>query len=195
MKHEQQQSNHDGSITYLLGEINAGKNEVRQQLFSHIYEELRLIAQSRIRSERKTPADGEVSDLVNDAYLRLREKSFRNRKHLFACYALVMRNILTDRNRRNMSLRRGGRLPHFSIEDSSIPDLSSNTTINHLEEIELFDKLKSTNSEAAEVFELRLFGGIALRDISEILGQTENDTRRLWNEALSLMKEWSDDTV
>ena len=68
-------------------------------------------------------------------------------------------------------------------------------SFNRLENTELFDKLRGMNTHASEVFELRLFGGLVLRDIAVILGRTEYDTRSLWNEALSLMKEWSDESV
>ncbi len=64
----------------------------------------------------------QATALVNEAYMRLvdyKGMQWQNRAHFFAVSAQLMRRILVDHARRH-NLKRGGHVPHVSLEDTAI---------------------------------------------------------------------------
>ncbi len=189
------QHNDEGTVTRLLREVQDGDVGANERLFQRIYEELRLIASSRISGEGRTPADGEATDLIHEAYARLAGQQFNDRKHLFMTYARVMRNILVDRARRNNARKRGGGRARVPLEPSGAQAPVADHHTDLIENAELFQLLRARQPDAADVFELRFFGGLAYRDIAAILGRSEHQVRSLWNESLAQIRRWSDETA
>ena len=183
-----------GSITNLLAEIRDGRGGADMELFRRVYDELRVIASSKIASEQRAPADGEATDLVNDAYLRLRGVEFQNRKHLFLTYAGVMRNILIDRARRKRSLKRGGNARQLPLDDQRIRDIADTYRPDAIEGAELLKLLRTESPVDADIFELRFFGGLSIRDVAAILGVSERAVRTGWSRSLERFRGWSDDS-
>ena len=64
----------------------------------------------------------QTSALVNEAYMRLvdyKRMQWQNRAHFFAVSAQLMRRILVDHARRR-NLKRGGGVPHVSLDDAAV---------------------------------------------------------------------------
>ena len=64
----------------------------------------------------------QTTALVNEAYMRLvdyKRMQWQNRAHFFAVSAQVMRRILVDHARRH-NLKRGGGVPHVSLDEAAI---------------------------------------------------------------------------
>lgn len=183
-----------GSITNLLGEVREGRQGADIELFRRVYDELRVIAASKIAGEQRAPADGEATDLANEAYLRLRGVEFENRRHLFLTYAGVMRNILIDRARRKRSLKRGGNARQLPLDDQMVRGIADTYRPDAIEGAELLQMLRAQSPSDADVFELRFFGGLSFRDVAAILGVTEHAVRAAWSRSLERFKRWSDDS-
>lgn len=188
------QSGEPGSITNLLAEVREGRQGADIELFRKVYDELRAIAASRIASEQRAPADGEATDLVNDAYLRLRGVDFENRKHLFLTYAGVMRHVLIDRARRKRSLKRGGNAKQLPLDDNRVRDMADAYRPDAIEGAELLQMLRADAPVDADIFELRFFGGLSFREIAAILGLTEHAVRTGWSRCLDRFRRWSEDS-
>lgn len=183
-----------GSITNLLGEVREGRQGADIELFRRVYDELRVIAASKIAGEQRAPADGEATDLANETYIRLRGVDFENRKHLFLTYAGVMRNILIDRARRKKSLKRGGNALHLPLDDQLVRGIAESYRPDAIEGAELLQLLRARSPADADIFELRFFGGLSIRDVAAILGVTEHAVRAGWSRSLERFKRWSDDS-
>ena len=82
------------------GVQDAADDRGQAELYAAIYQELRLIASSRLRHHKRgTMLD--TTALVHEAYLKLAGNdgsidNFNSRQHFFATAALAMRQILTD---------------------------------------------------------------------------------------------------
>src|SRR5690606_14750282 len=87
-----------------------GGGESAEALFPLVYEELRGLAERRLRAER---ADHTLQPtaLVHEAWLRLRadrDQRFDDRSRFLRAAASAMRRILIDHARRKMADKRGG---------------------------------------------------------------------------------------
>src|SRR6202041_1025382 len=110
-----------GEVSGLLRAWGDGDRDALDRLTPVVYDELRRLARSYMRRER--PGHSlQATALVNEAYMRLvdyKGMQWQNRAHFFAVSAQLMRRILVEHARRH-NLKRGGNIPHVSLEDVAI---------------------------------------------------------------------------
>ena len=150
-------------ITDLLHAWNMGDAEALNQLIPLADRELKNIARSYMARERANHLLA-PTDLIDEAWLKLfreeAEVDWKNRKHFYALLALRMRQVLYDhaRRRRNAELVRltGASIPPDRFDEI----IKVNQTL---------DDLAKINKRAAEIVELRYFGGYTVEDVAKIL--------------------------
>lgn len=147
---------------------------------SSIYEQLHQCAQKALANER--PGHSlQPTLLVNDAYMRLLEQrnvDLADRSQVMAAGATIIRRLLVDYARARKAQRRGGvdgrGVPlHVSVADSA----------NDLDVVELNDALEALakqNVRAAQVVELRFFGGLSGEEIAQQLGISLRTVNNDW---------------
>lgn len=179
-----------GSITRVLREIRDGHFGSRHKLFQRVYAELKLIATAQMHQERRAPqlmAAGS-SDLVHEAYLRLGDKQFANRRHLFFVYARAMRQILIERARRKRH-----KLGSLDAECAilRVRTNASSRSFDALDVNELLCQLRKTAPHEYDVVLLRFYGGLHERAIAEVLGVDARTVRRYWVNARTRLAAWA----
>src|SRR5499427_5656025 len=95
-------------VTALLREWAAGDRAALERLMPIVYGELRRLAASQLRAERREHTL-QPTALVHEAYLRLvgqRSVSWANRAHFFAIAAEMMRRVLVDHARKRLAAKR-----------------------------------------------------------------------------------------
>lgn len=148
-----------------------------------IYEQLHRVAQAALKAERAGHSM-QPTLLVNDAYLRLQQQ--RNldpadRSILLAAGANIIRRLLVDFARQRQRQKRGGEngrgLPlNISVAESS----------KTLDVLELNDALELLGQElprAAEIVELKFFGGLTGQEIAEQLNVSLKTVNNDWKYA------------
>src|ERR1700674_1013051 len=99
-------------VTLLLAEWAKGDQRALADLTPLVYRELRQLAASYLRKERRDHTL-QPTALVHEAYLRLvdRQKnpSLQDRSQFFGVAAHLMRQILVDHARRRQAGKRAGR--------------------------------------------------------------------------------------
>jgi RNA polymerase sigma factor (TIGR02999 family) len=127
--------------------------------------------------------------LVNEAYLKLvsdRAERWASRSHFLAVVALAMRQILIDRARAHLRLKRGAGERPATLSDAAQPD---NMAAEQLLEInDALDALAAVEPRLARVVELRFFGGLAESEIAEALDVTVRTVQRDWVKARLLLR-------
>ena len=96
-----------GDVTRLLDAAAKGERRAVDDLLPIVYDELRRLAGSMMRSERPGHTL-QPTALVHEAFLRLlgsADIAWENRAHFFGAAALAMRRILIDRARHVKSTR------------------------------------------------------------------------------------------
>src|SRR5688572_21366158 len=100
-----------GEVTQLLRVLGSGQHDLPPPLIELIYDELRRITASRMKSERPEHTLTPTS-LVHEAYIRLGSdvtRHFQDRAHFFAVVAQAMRRVLVDYARTRSTLKRDAR--------------------------------------------------------------------------------------
>lgn len=157
----------------ILQDLARGTGEslsMREALFSHLYEELNQMARALMRRERSNHTLRPTA-LVHEVYARLVEEdqtSWESRAHFFGVAAQAMRQVLIHHARRRKAAKRGAGWNRVTlsedIQGGSSPEFEVFAIHDALE------KLGKLDERSGKVAELRLFAGLAHRDIAYLLG-------------------------
>jgi RNA polymerase sigma factor (TIGR02999 family) len=177
-----------GDITQLIQRVRGGDRAALDKLFEAVYPDLRRIAHGRLRRGFPDPDLGTTA-LVNECYLKLRDAErldADDRAHFLAYTSTAMRSIIVDIARGRASARRGGDIPHVTLDDDlGHGDAAAEEQIvrvhEALEEIAKFDE------RLVKLVEMRYFGGLNDLEIAEGLGITDRTVRRDWQKARMLL--------
>jgi len=164
------------AVTQLLGQMSSNDSGTRARLFDLLLGDLRVLASGLMKGER-IEHTLQATALVNEAYLRANGfDGAQNRSHLFGIATKAMRRILVDHARAREAGKRGGGLQRHPIDD--VIDRIADTTGPMPEVNEALDILATEMPEAAVAIELRYFGGLSNREVSEHQGVTERTIER-----------------
>jgi RNA polymerase sigma factor (TIGR02999 family) len=176
---------HTQDITQLLSDWSRGDRQALDALTPMVYEELRRLAARYMRRE----AGGhtlQATALVHEAYARLAhsEMPLKDRAHLLAFMAQLMRQILVDHARARQAAKRGGGLEQVTLDESVAVSVDSSDQVLELDallaELGQFDEMKS------RIVEMRFFGGLTNDEVAAALGISPTTLDR----ELRLAKAW-----
>ena len=173
-------------ITRLLIAWSDGDQQAHDELVPLIYDRLRRLASSFLRHERQDHTL-ETSSLVHEAYLRLVDQQrvrWRDRAHFFAIAGRMMRRILVDHSRRRASAKRGSEVEKIALAEAEDVPLDQAPDLLALDEA--LRALAKTNREAAQLVELRYFGGLTKEEAAEVMGISSATVIRRWR----LIRAW-----
>ena len=176
-------------LTVLLSRLPAGDAAARDALFAAAYAELRRLARSRLHDGgRNTVLD--TTALVHESYLRLvgsGELTFDDRRAFFGYASQVMRSVIVDGARSRLAQRRGGdaqRVPLSTDLAQSLQQHDEAVVQVH----EALQELQKADSRAAQMVEMRYFGGYSDKEIADTLDVTERTVQRDWDKARMLLR-------
>lgn len=180
-----------GEITQLLLKWQEGSTQAFEELIPVVYPHLRRIASAYVRESGQHGAL-QATALVHELYLRLvnqKKANWADHGHFYAFSAKVMRMILIDHARSNLSQKRGGKIEHVplneqlpwvEIGDESMLDL--NTAL---------DELKELDPEKVQLVELRYFLGCTAEETAEVM----NISVATVNRDLKFVRSWLFDRI
>jgi RNA polymerase sigma factor (TIGR02999 family) len=160
------------NLAQLLARSRQGDQAAIDQTIPIVYQELRRLAASYLRSQpyRHTL---QPTSLVHEAYLRLVDRShreFQDRAHFYRLAATVMRQILVDHARTKIAAKRGG--GQIRIEFNEALNYSDEKAVDVLVLNEALEALAAVDERRARVIELRYFGGLSVEETAEALGSS-----------------------
>jgi len=180
-------SHEPSDVTMLLNAWGAGKQEALDELMPLVYQELRKLARSYLRSERPEHTL-QPTALVNEAYLRLVDQKnvrWRNRRHFFGIAAQLMRRILVDHARKRQSEKRGGGEALIPFEDAKGAPAKARDLIALDDALTDFAAI---DSRSAKIVELRQFGGLSIDETAEVLSVSPATVKRDWTAAKAWLR-------
>jgi RNA polymerase sigma factor (TIGR02999 family) len=89
-----------------------------------------------------------------------------------------MRCILVDNARRKRTLKRGGALARRELDEAEL--LAPEPREDLLALDRALTLLSTTDPTAAELVQLRYFGGLSVADAAQMLGLSQRSAERLW---------------
>jgi RNA polymerase sigma factor (TIGR02999 family) len=163
-------------LTHLLARWANGDKRALEDLTPLVYKELRCLAASHLRRERKSHTL-QPTALVHEAYLRLVDQSnprWENRSHFYGIAARLMRQILVEHARRKHAVKRAAHtvsLEHaLTFHQERGRDLVA--LDNALTALEKLDPRK------CKAIELRYFGGLSMDEVAHALDVSPVTVRR-----------------
>jgi RNA polymerase sigma factor (TIGR02999 family) len=145
-----------------------------------VYKELHRLAGHYMKRERAGHSL-QTTALVNEAYTRLvdyKRMQWQDRAHFFAVSAQLMRRILVEHARRK-NLKRGGGLPHISLQEAGGVAAGRSTELVALDDA--LNALARHEPRKVQVVEMRFFGGLSVEETAEVLKVS----------AITVMRDWS----
>ena len=181
-------------VTQILSQIEHGDPAAVEQLLALVYSELRRLAAEKMAQERP----GQTLDatgLVHEAYLRLfadqgqgdgEPQRWDSRGHFFAAAAEAMRRILIENARRKKRVKHGGDRQRVDLLDQ---DLAIHDSPDELLALDAaLTNLAAEDPAAAQLVKLRVFTGLSIEKVAEVLGFSRATAYRHWNYARAWLR-------
>lgn len=168
-------------VTTLLMDWRQGDREAGNELLVRMQPELRRIAAAYMRKERPGHTL-QATALMNELYLRLMGGApveWQDRAHFLAVAAQSLRRILVDHARENLARKRGGGAEVTTLKEASAQTPPFDETLLDLHTA--LEELASMDTRAAQVIELRYFGGLTEKEAAEVLGISLATLKRDWD--------------
>ncbi|MGA8025791.1 MAG: sigma-70 family RNA polymerase sigma factor [Bryobacteraceae bacterium] len=172
-------------LTLLLQRMQQGDHQAGEKAIALLYSELHRIAARELRKERPGHML-QTTALIHEAYARLAGSEaleIQNRAHFFSLASQQMRRVLVDYARARNAQRRGAGAIAVGLE--GVQAGSDPRGIDLLSLDEALGELQRVDARAAQVVELRFFGGYTDREVAEALATPLGTIRRDWEFARS----------
>lgn len=169
-------------VTLLLHAIERGDPRAAGELLPLVYDELRRLAAAQMARE-KPGHTLNATALVHEAYLRLvdhakPQAAWEGRRHFLDMASLAMRRILVEAARRRNSRKRGGDQVRHDLDEWQLALPEPREDLVALDEA--LQRLAAADAPAAQLVQLRYFGGCSMLDAAEVLGVSPRTAHRLW---------------
>lgn len=159
----------------------ARAEELSESLYQHTYPHLHNLARRLMGAERGDHTL-QPTALVNEAYLRLvdgKRVDWEGRSHFFCIAARIMRRVLIDHARARARAKRGGKWCQVTLHEQL-----HQRDFDALDLLVLEDTLKQLEGRhprMARVVELRVFGGMTMKEIAHVLGVSKRTADEDWS--------------
>jgi len=159
--------------------------------FAAVHAELLRIAHRELARHRASPTL-ETRALVNEVYLKLYDRTapeFASREHLLRVGAQAMRQIIVDHARARLRDRRGGGAVKVDLDALESQSFAIEDNALHIVGLsEAMERLGTMDARMEKVVELRIFGGLEVEEVAEVLGISAPTVKRDMRAALAFLK-------
>jgi RNA polymerase sigma-70 factor, ECF subfamily len=167
-------------VTVLLLQLTQGDQAAAERLMPLVYDELKRLARSYMRRERKDHTL-QTTALVHEAYLKLvrqQATAWECRSHFFGIAAQLMRRILIDHARGHLREKRGGTQVILPLNEALAFSPEHSEDLLRLDEA--LNRLSKLDPRQGQVVELRFFGGLSVEETAEYLDVSPKTVKRDW---------------
>lgn len=165
-------------VTQLLARSRDGDPAAGDAAYAAVYDQLKRIAQRQLRSQRQ---GFQTTALVHEAWLKLAGNTAlapSDRHHLMALSTRAMRHVLVDHARQVQAGKRGGGAPALTLTAAGIVQPQADVEVLDLHD--LLEELQGFDPRAAQIVELRYFGGYEEPEIAALLEIAVSTVQRDW---------------
>lgn len=178
--HQRRRRRGPGEITLLLSELQNGRPDAANRLFTLVYRELIQMAAGKFRTERPGHT-WQATDLVHETFLRLfakGPKKYANRAHFFGVVSRAMAQILIDHARHRNALKQPGAWRRVPLEEA---DGIAENPPDRLALQQAVTRLGAFDPFLGQFAELRLFARLSTPEAGALLGRAPSTARRDWS--------------
>jgi RNA polymerase sigma factor (TIGR02999 family) len=175
------------AVSRLLEAVQRGDRSALDDLYSLVYNELRVLAH---RQRRRWDASDMLNTtaLVHEAYLKLvkqRPIHLETRAHFFALAATAIRHIVSNYARDRQARKRGRGVRTVSLtEFGTTPGGELHVSDDHAALLvaidEALNRLERVSPRQRAVVECRFFGGMSIDETAAAIGVSPRTVKRDW---------------
>jgi RNA polymerase sigma factor (TIGR02999 family) len=174
-----------GTLTQLIGQIDAGDEAAQAEFCDRVYNELRDIGR-RLRG-RSGPCSMATTDVVHEFLGRIladrRLGQMKNRRYFYATAADQMRRLLIDHWRHKRTLVQGGNRQREDL-DPWLDALTDSAALRCGGDLDALDTalvhLKAARPRQYEIVQLKFFVGLTNEQIAQTLEISIDTVKREW---------------
>jgi RNA polymerase sigma factor (TIGR02999 family) len=155
-------------VTRLLSAWRAGDAAALAQLTPLVYRHLQRLAHGAMRGERAGHTL-QTTALVHEAFIELADAQvpWVDRAHFYAIAARQMRRILVNHAEAHRAAKRGGGVPHASLDDALHVVGTASAEISDLDDA--LRRLEAVDARKAQILELHYFGGLTYDEMAAVM--------------------------
>lgn len=155
-------------VTRLLIAWRRGDESALAALTPLVYRELHRLAHGAMRGERRGHTL-QTTALVHEAFLALADAAvdWADRAHFYAIAARQMRRILVNHGEAHRAAKRGGGVPHASLDEALDVVGTPSAEIGELDDA--LRRLEAFDARKAQILELHYFGGLTYDEMAAAL--------------------------
>lgn len=175
-------------ITQLLDHAGRGDREAWQRLVVLVYPELKRLAHRSLSAQPYATLN--TTGLVHECYLKLAQAQGapRDRGHLMALTARIMRQILVDHARERLAEKRGAGQHPVTLTESIAEQPDQFDTLIEIDRA--VQHLAASEPRQAQVFVCRYFAGYNDEDTALALDISPRTVHRDWDAARAFMADY-----
>jgi RNA polymerase sigma factor (TIGR02999 family) len=179
---------HPPAVTAWLEQLQQGTPEAAEQVYALLYDELHRLAGVHMRRESAGHTLGPTA-LVHEAWFRLSAQNrteWRDRGHFMAMASTMMRRILVDHALAHRADKRAAVLQPIDTDllDHHGAALDADLVAVH----DALDAFSKIDARAAQVVELKFFGGLEIDEIAQALAVSPATVKRDWTLARAWLR-------
>lgn len=174
-----------GTLTRLIGQVDAGDKAAQEALYELVYDELRRVARNLPR--RGNGDSLATTEVVHEFVGRMitdgRLGQMKNRRYFYAAAAGQMRRLLIDCWRKKRAQIRGGGRQREPIEPwlDELVDSTASRCGGDLEALDgALTRLKDDRPRQYEIVQLKFFAGLTNEQIARTLEVSIDTVKRDW---------------
>lgn len=189
-----------GEITKLLHAARAGDGEAAGEVVSRVYQDLKRVARRQMSGEREGHTL-QPTAVVHEVFLRLfrpegsgsggwvpNALDVQSRAHFLSVAAKQMRRVLVDHARVKKTAKRDFGVK-IALEDADPARLSTGKEHPFEELDEQLNLLAVRDPAAAQVVELKFFGGLTDEEVALAMSTSFAQVRRDWEFARAWLRQ------
>lgn len=162
---------------------SGGSDATLRELLPLVYDELRSLAAHHLSLPGERAYTLQPTALVHEAYLKMgsADKRWSGRDHFMAVATIAMRQVLVDHARRKQAEKRGGGMQRVDVSVEGLgEDAGASREFRVLELHDLLTQLATLDARAAQIAEMRLFGGMTQDQIANVMSVSRVTVTAEW---------------
>jgi RNA polymerase sigma-70 factor (ECF subfamily) len=168
-------------VTGMMRALQSGERAPADQLLTVLYDELRRLARSHLRRERRDHTLSATS-LVHEAYLRLvkhRNQNWQSRAHFFGAASTAMRRVLVDHARGRLAVKRHAAV-RVGLTGCDPVDASASVLDEVIAIDAALDRLATIDERLVRIVDCRYFAGLTIEETAEAIGVSHTTVSDGW---------------
>ncbi len=166
--HDKDEQPSSSGVTHWLEQWRQGDECALEEVMERTYGELRRLAARYLQQERREHTL-QPTALVHEVYLQLAGApvgTWHTRAQFVAATTHIMRHVLIDHARRRLTVKRGAGLV---VSLDAVVDAEERQDREVVQVHEALEQMKEEYPRAAQIVELRFFGGLSLEECAHVV--------------------------